>query len=217
MYSQIFEELDKLYVNKDFSAYIEKLLEHKNDINEVVLHYNLGTAYLKMNNIALGRFHLEKAKNFGILDGRVNRNLAYAKSKLTSPDIDKGHSLLENSVNTFVDLNFQYYLFVFLLLLFLLLIWWRKFTQRKIKVLLSILLISSTTFVPFFLMRNYATAIIITKTSLREGPSKAFEEVGPSLEEGLKVIIGQNDGKWRLIKYPVHLSGWIHDSDIKIL
>ncbi len=217
MYSQITEELDKFYLNKDFSAYVEKLLEHKDNINAVVFHYNLGTAYLKMDNVALGRFHLEKAKYLGIIDGRVNRNLDYAKSKLTSLDIDNGHSLWENSVNVFVNLNLQYYLFVFLLLLFSFLIWWRKFTQKKITVLLVILLISSTTFVPLFLVRNYAVAIVMNQTSLREGPSKAFEETGPFVEKGLKIIIGQSDGKWRLIKYPVHLSGWIHDADIKVL
>ena len=216
MNPQIAEELNALYLNKQFSDYIDKLQEHKSDINEAVFHYNLGTAYLKMEEVAWGRFYLEKAKTFGIIDSRLNRNLDYTRLKLSSVDIDNGHSLFERNISFFIGLDIQHYLFAFLLSLLILTFWWRKFTQRKLITFMAIIAVSSLVFIPSFSLKGHAAAIVMKETSLREGPSKAFEQVR-SVEKGLKVIIGKSDGKWRLVRYPLHLSGWILAMDIKVL
>ena len=216
MNTQIAKELDTLYLDKQFSDYIEKLQENKNEMNEAVFHYNLGTAYLKMKEIPSGRFHLEKAKTFGLIDGRVSRNLEYVRSQLPPSDIDSAHSVFEKNISLLVGLDFQHYLFISLLSLSALLCWWRQFTQRKLVTLVIVFLVSLSFFIPSVLLRNHAAAIVMKETPLREGPSEAFEEAG-SIGEGLKIIIGQSDGKWHLIRYPFHLSGWVSANDIKIL
>ena len=208
------EELDALYQKKEFGAYIEKLKDHRESIHETVFHYNLGTAYLKLDQLGLGRFHLEKLKKLGVLDGRVNKNLDFARSKIAVAD---SPLLFERGVNVFVGFDFQHHLFITLILLLGSLLLWRRFMARSLKLLPLVLVFSSLGMVPHFLLRDYQSGIVIEEGSLREGPSEAFEEMSAVVPAGTKVIVSRQDGPWRLVRYPRRLSGWILSEKLGIL
>ena len=214
--SALSQELSLLYQEKDFSAYVEKLKEYRGDIAAPIFHYNLGTAYSKMDEFALGRFHLEKAKKLGVLDSRINKNLDYVESRLSISDLGSERSFFDRSVGILTNFDLQHYLFIFLLVLFFFLALWRRYRKGSWKFLIVVFLISFPIFSPYILLKDYSSGIVMQDASLKEGPNEAFEETG-IVPKGAKIIIGKRDGKWYLVKYPVHFSGWILEKDLAIL
>ena len=211
-------QLDALYREGDYQGHIRLLQEHRKGLDGAVFHYNMGTAYLKMEETALGRYHLEKAKALGVLDIRVQKNLAVARSRLSSvSDIDNSPHFVDKSVGQLVGLDFQYYLLASLCLLLGLLLIWRRWMGRSLLLLPLLGLLASGAFVPYALLKNYDAAVVMEAVALREGPNEAFEEVGPALAPGAKVVLGREDGPWRLVAYPESLSGWIKEEHFKTL
>ena len=92
---------------------------------------------------------------------------------------------------------------------------WRNIFEKSIKSLIISLIISLIPFTGYFMFKDYAHAIILKTTQMREGPSEAFDEMG-SIEPGLKIIIGKSDTGWVLIKHPEYLSGWVKADDLGI-
>lgn len=88
---------------------------------------------------------------------------------------------------------------------------------RSLVILPLLILLSLGPTLPYFLLDNHVAAIVMEAVPLREGPSEAFEEISPRLSVGSKVILGRQDGPWRLITYPVTLSGWVRGESLRLL
>ena len=184
---------------------------------EGVFHYNLGTAHLKMGQWAPGRFHLEKARGLLPLDGRVGRNLEYVRSQLAVGDIDAATGLFERGVGALAGSGFGHHLLAFLLVLLAVTALWRRALGRATRRILLAPLAASPALLPWLLTTGYDSGVVMRDVVLREGPNEAFEEMGTVVPGGAKVVVGNRDGAWALIKYPAHLSGWAPAKDLGIL
>lgn len=200
---------DELYLQKDYKAAAQYLLDNKQQFDSGIFHYNMGTVYSKMGDQATARFHLEKAIQEGYINNSSLNNLAFVKSHLQVDDLSTSTSLPDQLINTAAAIPAAGYFSItlFLLLIFTLMIRFKKIQTKWVMALVIILALSPVAFSNFYVKDiNYAVAL--KDIPLFEGPSKIFNEKG-KVRAGSKIVLGEFKEGWFYVEFPISLSGWI--------
>lgn len=203
------QSFEQLYLNKDYKTAVDYLLKNKQLFSSGTFHYNLGTTYSKLGDLAAARYHLEKSIQEGYVNSSSLNNLSFVKSKLDVDDINTSNSFFDQSMNVATSLPFAAYSLVSLLLflVFLIIIRYQK-VKNRFK-LGSILICAVSPLLFYFLVVTHLhPAIVFKDISLQEGPSKIFSEKG-KVKAGSKIIVGDFKDGWFFVEHPESLVGWV--------
>ena len=211
------EKLKNFYTQGNFEGARELLIERKDTLPEGLFHYNLGTLYAREGNLALGRYHLEKALSKNFANRMLFNNLETVKAKLNVLDLSRSGGFSGKMVDASLSLPpgiwLTFTLFLFLGLIFVIK---RKMVQGPI--LLGVLFVLATT--PLVYSQGYLYkmrhAIVLKDAEIHEGPSSIYSGTGV-VKGGSKIIVGDSNNKQYFIVYPKTLSGWIHRDDLGFL
>lgn len=207
--SQEKSPFEALYLQKNYKAAAQYLLDNKQQLHSGIFHYNLGTVYSKMGDHAAARYHLEKAVKEGYVNSATLNNLAFVKSQLNVDDLSTSTSLPDQFINTAVNIPAQAYLSLSLVvgLIFLILFRTRRLLSKTAIAVAIVLTLLPMGFQKFYVERiNYA--VVLKEIPLYEGPSKIFAEKG-KIRAGSKILLGEFKDGWFFVEFPVSLAGWI--------
>ncbi len=212
----VIKSFEQHYLKEDFAKALELLQKHQTNFAPEVWHYNLGTLYLKLNDPALGRFHLEKALQLGKSDAALYKNLQTAKTLVRAELYEKSGWDWDGVLYKVQALPTE--LCVTFVLVFALIFLW---LNRKFQNWFSpknFILIICLLFAAFPLFYKGAQDVAITKSDVsnREGPSEVFAETS-LVPGGIKVILGKRDGEWLYIKMPRRYAGWVKAEQLGFL
>lgn len=213
---ELFKSLEELYESKEYESVISMLLENKDKISKGDFHYNLGTAYLKNNNLSASRYHFEKAYHEGHMTPQLLRNLETSKSFLNVKELERSDYFKDNLLSLSKSFPFESYLLISLIILVISVL---LFRLKKIKMIpLGVLLGLAIVFSSFglYVEKSIQQAIVLESSTVLEGPSRSFDETA-ELPRGIKVIIKKRDDKWVFVESPLHYSGWIERVKLGIL
>lgn len=228
---QVFEEANNAYQKKDYALAIKKyesILEQNHQSAE--LHYNLGNAYYRMNQLGYAILHLEKAKLFAPNNEDINYNLELVRQKQKDEIEVLSPFFLKkwwNNVKNVLSLG----AWTSIGLLFLWggiagLCFWLLGQTRKLKkwgfiggivgILLSIL--------PFSLAlshhntyQNSGFAILLEQSiNLYSGPDAASTKLD-ELHEGLKVELLDKINDWYKVKLSDGEEGWLPEAVLETI
>ena len=211
------EELENLYTQGNFEAARKALIGHKKMFPEGLFHYNLGTLYAKEGNLALGRYHLEKAHTKNFANKMLFNNLETVKVELNVSDLSQSENLLERSLDASLLLppGLWTTLSLSMVVGFILLV--RKKIVRGY-VLPGLLFLFAL--IPFLYAQIYLEkvrhVIVLQDAEIYEGPSRIYSEMGV-VKGGSKIIVGKSNNDQYFIVYPKTLSGWIHRDHLGFL
>ncbi len=204
---------EDFYVKKDYSNALQTLEKHANVLPAGLLHYNLGTVYLRMENWALARYHFLRADNAGFSRTELQQNMQLVEERLelsrlehplNSTDfIIKGALVVQNEILTSLSL--------ILLVAGLIVL-------RKSASVLKVVLWSFIVILPIGLSYGIGMLpkyIVTEPLVLADGPSAIFDTTG-ELPAGVMVIVKTKDD-WKEIIYPSRFTGWVKASGLKKL
>lgn len=215
--TQILQSLESLYLEGQFQKAVDYLIEHKTSLDEGHFHFNLGTIYGKMEQHAIGRFHLEKAIKKGYINSQSLNNLKAVEGKLLIEDVSNSDSFYERSVSSAMVYPTEIYLLLTLILVFITGMLIRLKVVKSFGAKFSIFAISFIPIIGFyFILSPLQFAISLEDISIMEGPSQIYEEKA-SLKAGSKIVVDKQSGDWFFIKLPAHKSGWIKRKSLGFL
>ena len=228
----LFNVGNDLYNQGDFQSAIEKyetVLQTGQHSSE--LYFNLGNAYYKLNDIANSIYYYEKALLLNPKDKDIKSNLALAQN-MTIDAIEEvpeiGFSkFIKNITNSFSFDGWAKLSVVFsvLFLLFFLAYYFLYETAKKRIAFLSsmitlalIIIALVFAFQKYNYEKNNNSAIVFAQESeIRSEPNLRSEEAF-KLHEGTKVLVLEKyNDNWSKIKIADGKTGWITNSDIKLL
>lgn len=226
-----FQAANRLYEDKDYAAAIEvyeELLQEEYLSDD--LHYNLGNAYFRSNQLAKAILHYEKALKINPAHEDASHNLAYANSRT----IDRIESIpklflyrwWDAILHSFSSRSWSYFVILFLAFGVVGLGIYFFFADSYIKRISFYSGISSIflSIVCWFIaaslnssLQRIDAAIIISPTvdinsSPSEGSSRLFV-----LHEGSKVSIEDQSGEWYEIRLPNGNSGWVKSDELALI
>ncbi len=203
---KIFEDF---YVKNDFKAAASYLIQNKQQLKSGIFHYNLGTVYSKMGDMAAARFHLEKAIKDGHINSSTLNNLSFVKTQLQVDDLSTSSNLYDQVMNSALAFPSSAYLTLTLVLVLAAMVLLR---MKKIIGRISFAICLVFALVPIYFSTIYLKdinyAIAFKDIPIYEGPSKIFSEKG-KVRAGSKMILGEFKEGWFYVKYPISLAGWV--------
>lgn len=208
------KSLEEHYLEKDYSGASELLLENKKHFPAAKFHYNLGTLHLKMGQLGAGRYNFEKSLKLGNTDLKLQHNLKIIKQRLGESDWVSESSTIDKVIDYSLIVPQQ--IFTSMTLTFLILtVLMFKFKLIINKITISVLILFAC--IPFgystFYLNKLNTAIAMKEISLKEGPSDIYPEV-LAIPEGVKLILGESNNGWFLIKHPKQIVGWVKKDNL---
>ncbi len=211
---QILKSLQESYLSKDFDGAIKTLIKNKSALEPGLFHYNLGTIHAKKGELAVGRYHLEKALKNNFINTKIMNNIDHVESTLSVSDLSSSKNYFDRAIDQSLKFSSEIYLLSSLLILVALLFSFKKriMENRKILILLTLFSFLPLAFFQFHL-KDINYAISFKNSEVREGPSGIFA-TKTSLATGAKVIVGEFESGWVYVKYPIQLSGWVKRSDL---
>ena len=229
--SEAFEAANQAYADGNYrqaARQYNEILE--NGQTSAALHYNLGNAYYKLDQIAPSIFHYEKALQLNPGDEDILNNLEFARN-MAIDAIQKGEP--KGFLNVFDETTSAFspegwgWVGIFCIVVFVIFFLVYYFSNRS--TVKRILFISGM----FFLLLSISSVIIaVTKQNIRQNSAFAIvfsEEVEVKsepnvrssevfmLHEGAKVKITENFQEWVEIELPNGSQGWIPESEVKRL
>lgn len=213
---------------KDFTTsaqVFEELI--KVDSLNATLHYNLGTAYLRLQNTGLSIYHLEKSLKLQPNNepARINLNFAEKlKTNVTKGNLPIPQQQMLYSVFNFLKANTWAYLAIgSMFLTVVMLVLYRinsnatakktLFTASMFTLVLSV----GSYFVSknqsdYLLMNNYV--IVKNKdVSLMQEP-REVSKITATLNEGEKGFIQEETNQWIKIQLQNDTIGWVHKNNV---
>lgn len=212
----VISNLESFYQSGKYEEGIKFLSNHRSEFDPGIYHYNLGTFHAKNGELALGRFHFEAAKDLGFKNSMLQHNLEVIKYDLKINGIEEP-SNFENWILNFSDnVSHDVLLSFFLFFLFLSIFIFNKFKSLAFPILF--LLISLVPLgVKEILKKKFTKAVVVNESSLYDGPSEIYEEIG-DLPKGLKLYMSlRRDESWYFIEYPEPYRGWVNYSKLNLL
>ncbi len=211
---QILKSAEEFYVNQDYDSALSVILKAKSDLDPGLFHYNLGSIYLKMEQLGPARFHLEKAKNFGFSYPMLWKNLKYIKAQPQVLDPTKSKNFQEFFVGKVIDTPMFFVgLFGLICTIFILLSFRKKWIEIKAAVAGVILLALLPLAGSYIIKNGYQYAIALKPIRVYEGPSKIYPDYG-EIAEGSRVLINNLQDDWYFIISPSSQSGWVEKTDL---
>ena len=213
---------------KDYSAsaqLFEKLV--KTDSLNATLHYNLGTAYLRLQNTGLSIYHLEKSLKLqpDYEAARINLNFAEKlKTKVTKGNLPIPQQQMLYSIFNFLKPNAWAYLAIAsMFLTVIVLVIYRlnsNATAKKTLFTLSIFTLAisigsyfiSKNQSDYLLMNNY----VIVKDSdvLLMNEPRSVAKITATLNEGEKGFIQEETNQWVKIQLQNDTIGWVDKKSV---
>lgn len=218
----------KAFNEKDYAAsaqIFEKLF--KTDSLNATLHYNLGTAYLRLQNTGLSIYHLEKSLKLqpDYEAARINLNFAEKlKTKVTKGNLPIPQQQMLYSVFNFLKPNAWAYLAIAsMFLTVLVLVIYRlnsNATAKKALFTLSILtlVISIGSYFisknqsDYLLMNNYV--IVKDNDILLMNEPRSVAKITATLNEGEKGFIQEETNQWIKIQLQNDTIGWVDKKNV---
>jgi len=213
---------------KDYAAsaqVFEKLV--KKDSLNATLHYNLGTAYLRLQNTGLSIYHLEKSLKLqpDYEAARINLNFAEKlKTKVTKGNLPIPQQQMLYSVFNFLKPNAWAYLAIASMFLTVIaLVIYRlnsNATAKKALFTLSIFTLAisvgsyfiSKNQSDYLLMNNYV--IVKDKDVLLMNEPRSVAKITATLNEGEKGFIQEETNQWIKIQLQNDTIGWVDKKNV---
>jgi tetratricopeptide (TPR) repeat protein len=184
------------------------------------LHYNLGNAYYKMNDIGRAILHYEKALPYMPDDEDLINNLDMARLKTKDKIAKVPEFFLAKVINGFLDLftiPIAGYLALgsFYLLGIVAIVNLKQWIAPSLGNILVIAMIAVSVFLgSVFATKSYRHATTQTAIVLADELNAKSEPQNSAstlfiIHEGLKVLITRQDGRWVEIKLPDGNKGWV--------
>lgn len=229
--NDIFEAANEKYQAGDFDAAIqqyEQLIAEGYLVAE--LHYNLGSAYFRKNDLTNAVLHFEKAAVLNPGDSNTEYNLELVKSKLPDqfeviPDFFM--SRWRNSLQDLFRPNTWG-------ILGLLLLWtgiaglivWFKGNSRELRKqgFTAGILLLIVSLLPFFLgfgaakkrANSQRAVVMVSETPLKSAPDELSEEV-LLLHGGTTLSILDQIGDWKKIRLSNGEEGWLETTSLEVI
>lgn len=208
-------EYKKLFENGEHAEAVEFLKESKEEFDLALYHYNLGVNYVRLEQLPLGRYHFEKAKDTGFQPPELRESLERVK-KLTGADAmeEKSSAMdylysasLGSSVYTGVNIS--------LVLIIVLFTQLKKISRAWLKVVFAVLAMAPLAG-QLYLKANYGQAVVMEQKAVLMGPSAIFEQ-SQELIPGMKIVISEEYNGWRYVVSPASHKGWVKTGELKEL
>lgn len=229
--SSLFEEANAAYAAGNYEEAIEKynrILD--NGETAVAVHYNLGNAHYKLNNIAPSIYHYEKALQLDPRDEDVRNNLVFAQNMAIDAIEEAPQSQFESWIRSgLLSLSGSgwAWISIFLMLLFvgffLAYLFSRKPLLKRVFFISALgffIIAIGTVFMGYSrqeMVESESFAIVFSEEApVRSEPSSRSEEAFV-LHEGTKVEVLENFQDWTKIELINGSQGWIEQQNIKML
>lgn len=221
---EAFLQANTYYANGEYAQAAELYEGLTDEFSNMELHYNLGNAYYKLNEIAKSILHYEKALKLDPYNKDILYNLELARERtLDKIDGKQIESDVLNKLIAAVPVNFWAFLTIGLMIIGVLLFWLISKTHRifiKNILLYTSIFIVLVSFVSLFLTLKHKdyldtpqAAIIFTqKVDVLTEPTEEGRNTF-MLHEGTKVKILKEDGEWTRITIGNDKEGWIRTRD----
>lgn len=228
---ELFEAANEAYAEGNYEEAIEGYEEIlDNGETSTALHYNLGNAYYKLNQIAPSIYHYEKALQLDPGDKDVQNNLTFARNMAIDAIEEarpKGFLRIFESTTSAFSAEGWGWVGIFCMLLFVVFILVYYFSRRTlIKRILFIsgmfFLILAISSVLIGVMKlnvqkdNEFAIVFAEEAEVKSEPNLRSSEV-LILHEGAKVKITEDFQGWYEIELPNGTQGWINAEDLKLL
>lgn len=212
--SEVLKSLESLYTQERYTEALELLEKSQDALPLGQFHYNLGTLYLKMNQVGPARYHLETALNEGFVHSALFNNLSYLQQQLNLVDLSRSSSILDRLYNFSLSTPQEIYLLIFLLLILSGCVFFKFFRLRRWAFSLPFFLGATlTAYMYLGVVRTSRVAVALNDAEVLEGPSKLYTQKF-QLPAGAKIILGKEADDWFYIERPLHFSGWVKMSDL---
>ena len=203
----------------------EKLI--KVDSLNAMLHYNLGTSYLRLQNTALSIYHLEKSLKLqpDYEPARINLNFAEKlKTKVTKGNLPIPQQQMLYSVFNFLKPNTWAYLAIAsMFLTVILLVVYRlnaNTTAKKMLFTFSMFALAISVgsyFISknqsnYLLMHHYV--IVKDKKVLLMNEPRSVAKISTTLNEGEKGFIQETTNQWIKIQLQNDTIGWVDKNKV---
>ena len=227
----LFDQANTSYNQGNYEQAIEKyerIIDNGQHSSE--LYFNLGNAHYKLNHIAPSIYYYEKALLLNPNDQEIKNNIAFARNMTidavdTVPEV--GFSKFVNTISKTMSFEKWGIMAIIMIILFVTLFLMYYFAYSSMRkrfafitsiaalVLASIAL--SFAFHNYNLMENDRPAIVFAEeTQVKSEPNLRSNEAFV-LHEGTKVQVLDTVNNWKKIKLADGKTGWIPESDIKLL
>lgn len=204
--------LQELYTQGHYLQFINKVMEAQSQFPPAQYHMMLGTAYAKQGELAVGRYHLEKAKQLGMNTTEVQNNLLAVKQRLDIEDLATSKSANDQFVYTMSRIPKElYWSSSVLLLIVALVVLLKSNFQKKFFTLAIIVLALIPSIYERSVIENTHFAVVLEESRVLEGPSKLFSDK-TQLPAGALLVIGRTVDNWVFVKAPINYSGWVDRS-----
>lgn len=227
----LFKQGNDLYNEGNYELAIKKyetIIDNGKQSAE--LYFNLGNAHYKLNHIAPSIYYYEKALQLNPNDKEIKNNMAFARNMTidavdTIPEVGFTKFLhsISNSM-TFERWSITAIGFMVLFVVLFLIYYFTTSTGKKrlafIGSMASLLLVCfalSFAFHNYDLVEKDQPAIVFAQESLVKTEPNLRSSESFKLHEGTKVQVLDTVNNWKKIKLADGKTGWIPESDIKLL
>lgn len=225
-----FNEAGKAYSEGEFEQAIEEYLQVLEMGESAALHFNLGNAYFKSNQVARAILHYERALRIDPSDADVKYNLKLANDRIKDkieglPELNISRWWKDFTLSISVD-GWAWLSIAFMVVAVLLLLLFFLTSLRSLRVFafyIALFLLISSAFSYYQagqaqqLTEADTEAIIMTpRVDVKGAPTQSGVNVFV-IHEGTKVrVIREQDG-WVNIRIASGNEGWILESDCEII
>lgn len=228
---KLFEEANAAYAEGDYEEAIEKYNEIlSNGETAAAVHFNLGNAHYKLNNIAPSIYHYEKALQIAPNDEDVRNNLEFAQNMAVDAIDEAPQSQFSNWIRSgytlFSTTGWGWIGIAFMLLfvcLFLAYFYSRRPLMKRILFISGVvflLLAIASVFVGYSrqeMIENEDYGIVFSEEAgVRAEPNLRSDEIF-YLHEGAKVEILEDFQEWSRIRLANGNQGWMQSEHFRRL
>ncbi|MBD3275116.1 MAG: tetratricopeptide repeat protein [Candidatus Marinimicrobia bacterium] len=194
------------------------------------LHYNLGNAYFKAEELGEAILHFEKAKKINPRDGDIQHNLSIARvrvqDRINPPDKSLFMQIFDG-VKYFLSINELATLVLLIILLMSMAFAARKIinrdqVRRLLGNLLVLLILAFLLLSPMLVARTYEVQkssrgiILQEQVKVHAAPQQLSTEIF-EIHEGTEVVADQQQNDWYHIRLMDGKEGWIPLNSVGII
>lgn len=194
---------------------IEYLRRNKERFDPALYHYNLGVNHARKNELALGRFHFEKAKAQGFYSPRLRDGLRHIKEVSGVSVLEEKGAAADYMYDWALSSSMYTGFNISLILLIILLTQIKKISHWWLKILLALIALTPAGG-QLYIKSLYSQAVILEKKAVLAGPSAIFEQ-SQELLPAMKVSLSKDYNGWRYVVSPSSHAGWIRSGKLKEL
>jgi tetratricopeptide (TPR) repeat protein len=225
---ETFNQANEYYSQGEYDKAVELYSELASNYSNFEIHYNLGNAYFKLNNIPKSILHYERALKINPYHEDALHNVAFARErtldKIDSKQLDTD---VLNKLISSVSIDFWAYLSVGLMIFGVALFWLIAKTSRvflKNVMLYTSVVVVLVSFLALFLAFRHKSivqqpnsAIIFSqKTDVLTEPTDTGKK-SFMLHEGSKVLVLEKNENWVRISIGNDKQGWIKKKDCELI